>query len=70
MPNFDGFQLINYMNEKKIHIPVIFMTSYTDEAFELRGLELGVIEYIKKPINFELLNLKLEKTLKNKENPA
>ncbi|MDA3905510.1 MAG: response regulator [Bacteroidales bacterium] len=67
MPNFDGFQLMNYMNEKEIHIPVIFMTSLTDEKFELKGLELGVIEYLKKPINLELLNLKLERILKSKK---
>ncbi len=66
MPNFDGFQLLDYMNEKEIHIPVIFMTSLTDEKFELRGLELGAVEYIKKPVNAELLCLKLERLLRNK----
>jgi len=66
MPNFDGFQLLNYMNEQEIRIPVIFMTSLTDEKFELRGLELGAVEYIKKPVNADLLSLKLERLLKNK----
>ena len=42
------------------------MTSLTDEKFELRGLELGAVEYIKKPVNAELLSLKLERLLKNK----
>jgi len=67
MPNFDGFQLLDYMNEKEIHIPVIFMTSLTDDKSELRGLELGAVEYIKKPISLELLTLKLERLLKNKK---
>lgn len=67
MPNFDGFQLLDYMNEKKIDIPVIFMTSLTGEESELRGLELGAVEYIKKPINMDLLALKLERLLKDKK---
>lgn len=66
MPNFDGFQLLIYMNENNINIPVIFVTSLTEEKFELRGLELGAVEYIKKPVNPELLGLKLERILKNK----
>ncbi len=67
MPNFDGFQLLDYMNEKNIDIPVIFMTSLTGEESELRGLELGAVEYIKKPVNMDLLYLKLERLLKDKE---
>jgi len=66
MPNFDGFQLLDYMNEKEIEIPVIFITGLTDKKSELYGLELGAVEYIKKPINLELLGLKLERILKLK----
>lgn len=66
MPNFDGFQLLDYMNNKEIHIPVIFMTSLTSAESELRGLELGAVEYIKKPLNLDLLILRLERLLKNK----
>ena len=66
MPNFDGFQLLDYMNEKSIDIPVIFMTSLTGEESELRGLELGAVEYIKKPINMDLLALKLDRLLKDR----
>lgn len=66
MPNFSGFQLLDYMNEKHIKIPVIFITSLTDEKSELYGLELGAVEYIKKPLNLELLGLKLERIFKLK----
>jgi len=66
MPNFDGFQLLDYMNLKGIRIPVIFMTTRTDQKSELRGLELGAVEYIKKPVNAKVLTLKLERLLKHK----
>ncbi|NOR86427.1 MAG: response regulator [Bacteroidales bacterium] len=63
MPNFDGFQLLEYMNEKEIDIPVIFLTGLKDESLELRSLKMGAVDYIKKPVDRELLMLKLEKIL-------
>lgn len=66
MPEFDGFQLLNYMNEKGIKIPVVFMTSRLDKKSELHGLELGAVEYIRKPVSAALLKLKLGRLVKNK----
>ncbi|MBN2237553.1 MAG: response regulator [Bacteroidales bacterium] len=63
MPKFDGFELLKYMNEQNIHIPLIFMTSIEDENIEIEGLKLGAVEYIRKPVNPALLKLKLEKLL-------
>lgn len=64
MPKFDGLELLEYMNEQKIEIPLIFMTSINDEAVELQGLKFGAVEYLKKPVNADLLRLKLERLLK------
>lgn len=63
MPNFDGFQLLEYMNEKNINIPVIFLTGLKDESLETKSLRLGAVDYIRKPIDRELLLLKLGKIL-------
>ncbi|OYT16825.1 MAG: glycosidase [Bacteroidetes bacterium 4572_77] len=63
MPNFDGFQLLEYMQEKKIDIPVIFLTGLKDESLELKSLRMGAVDYIKKPVDRELLLLKLKKIL-------
>jgi CheY-like chemotaxis protein len=63
MPKFDGFQLLEYMNENEIQIPLIFMTSIEDESFEFKGLELGAVEYIKKPVNADVLSIKLKRLL-------
>ncbi|HAG16483.1 MAG TPA: glycosidase [Bacteroidales bacterium] len=64
MPKFDGLELLEYMNEQKIEIPLLFMTSINDEAIELQGLKFGAVEYLKKPVNADLLRLKLERLLK------
>ena len=63
MPNFDGFQLLEYMNEKNIDIPVIFLTGLKDESLETKSLRLGAVDYIRKPLDRELLLLKLGKII-------
>lgn len=63
MPNFDGFQLLKYMTEKKIEVPVIFLTGLQDESLELKSLKMGAVDYIRKPVDRELLLLKLEKII-------
>jgi len=63
MPDFDGFQLIEFMNKKNITVPVVFITGYPTEEYETKGLELGAVEFIKKPIKFELLLPRIKKIL-------
>ncbi len=50
MPNLDGFQLLERMNQKQIHIPVIFITGNHDENYDIKSQELGAVAYIEKPI--------------------
>ncbi len=64
MPNLDGFHLLDFMKQKNINIPVVFMTGETDEDYEAKGLKLGAVEHIKKPIDKDILLLRLEKLLK------
>jgi len=55
MPGADGFEICRRLktNFKTCHIPVIFMTALTDSADEIKGLELGAVDYITKPLNVE-----------------
>ncbi len=64
MPNFDGYQLLEYLNQNNIDIPVVFISGYTSEEDEIKGLKMGAVEYIKKPIDKDLLLLRLEKIFK------
>ena len=52
------------MNGKKINIPVVFITGYHSEEVEIKNKELGAVEYIKKPIQKDLLLEKLHLLLK------
>ncbi|MFA3790063.1 diguanylate cyclase [Aliiglaciecola sp. SL4] len=53
MPHLDGFQVCEKIKENVItsHIPVIFITSNIDEADEVKGFEVGGVDFIRKPIN-------------------
>jgi CheY-like chemotaxis protein len=64
MPNLDGFKLLEVMNQKEIKAPVIFLTSRDRAKDEQKGLELGAMDYIKKPIRKEILLLRVKSVLK------
>ncbi|MCX6271362.1 MAG: response regulator [Bacteroidetes bacterium] len=61
MPNLSGFQLLEFLNEREIDIPVVFLTSHTNQDYEIKGLNSGATEYITKPVKGDLLLHKLKK---------
>jgi type IV pilus assembly protein PilB len=65
MPNLDGFKFLEIKNQKGITTPVIFLTSYVNEEDEVKGFELGAIDFIRKPIRKDILMLRIKRTLQN-----
>jgi len=63
MPKLDGYQLLEKLNNKKITIPVVLITGVETEESEIKGLKLGALDYIKKPIQSDILLLRLKKLL-------
>ncbi|BAT52882.1 Response Regulator Receiver Signal Transduction Histidine Kinase [Nostoc sp. NIES-3756] len=55
MPGIDGFETCRQLkaNPKTKDIPVIFMTARTDTVDKVKGLQLGAVDYITKPIQHE-----------------
>ena len=53
MPGMDGYEVCTRLkeNEETRRVPVIFVTSRDDVEAETRGLALGAVDYITKPIN-------------------
>lgn len=53
MPEMGGHEVCMRLkaDEATRDIPVIFVTSHTDAAEETRGLELGAVDFIAKPVN-------------------
>lgn len=63
MPNMDGFKLLDFINMKSIKAPIIFLTVSDDVEDEIKVLALGAKDYIRKPINRDLLILRISKVL-------
>ncbi|WPC65149.1 EAL domain-containing protein [Rhodoferax ferrireducens] len=61
MPGMDGYSVLAHLkaDPKTADIPVIFVTALADAADEARGLTLGVADYITKPVNPDLLHLRV-----------
>jgi signal transduction histidine kinase len=62
MPDLNGFETANiiYERDKLKNIPIIFITAFNyDEELLFKGYRLGGVDYIYKPINPELLKVKV-----------
>ncbi|MFT3850544.1 MAG: two-component system response regulator [Propionivibrio sp.] len=53
MPGMDGYEVIHQLKHdpRTIDVPVFFLTAKSEEADEQKGLELGAVDYITKPIS-------------------
>ena len=51
MPGLNGFQLLQTLQRERdlADVPVIFITSHTEVAFEISALEMGAADFIAKP---------------------
>jgi type IV pilus assembly protein PilB len=63
MPNLDGFKFLELINQKGIKAPLMFLTARAEEEDEVKGLELGALDYLKKPIKKDALLLRVKKAL-------
>lgn len=66
MPNLDGFKFMEIKTQKGIDTPLVFLTSRTEPEDELQGLELGALDFIKKPVRKEVLLLRVKRALGDK----
>lgn len=63
MPDIDGFEFASYLKELEVtkNIPIVFITGiYDKDEYKTKGYDIGVVEYITKPINNDLLVSKLK----------
>ena len=70
MPEMDGIMLCRKIRSDKrtSHIPIILLTALTGDANQLRGLNTGANDYLTKPFNFEILNLRIRNLLDLNQN--
>ena len=68
MPGMSGYEVCQALkaNPATAHIPVIFVTAMSETNDEKRGLELGAVDYITKPISAPIVLARIKTQLQMK----
>ena len=55
MPGMSGLELQGVLEEREIHLPVIFISGHADVPMAVRALKAGAFDFVEKPFNDQLL---------------
>ncbi|MEA5048961.1 MAG: response regulator [Eubacteriales bacterium] len=68
MPRMNGFEVLEYLKNRPEfqNIAVLILTNYDEIDNEMRGLDLGAVDYIRKPLNIRSLRKRVELQVKLK----
>ena len=66
IPYLDGFEVAKQIREKDPQMPILVLTARTSAGDRVKGLELGVDDYLTKPFHLEELLLRIKGMLKRK----
>ncbi len=67
MANVGGIEALTRIKELNPAIPVIIMTAYSSVGTAVEAMKLGAYDYLTKPLNFDELQLTLERSLEHQE---
>ena len=65
MPEMDGLTLLTKLNEQNGLMKSVIVSAYGDMENIRSAMNLGAFDFITKPVNFEDLDLTMEKTIKH-----
>ena len=60
MPGMDGLELLRVLKERRPELPVMMVTAYGDDERRRRAAEYGAMEFVTKPVDFDLLKTQLQ----------
>lgn len=65
MPGTNGMDMLKILKKDSysFEIPVIFLTSMEDDEFEVEGYMNGAVDFLKKPVQPDLLKMKLARQI-------
>lgn len=64
MPEMDGFEFARTVRQVNRHIPILFMSARDDLPAKQKGFQLGIDDYMVKPIDLEELLLRVRALLR------
>jgi two-component system, OmpR family, KDP operon response regulator KdpE len=66
LPDTDGFRVIRQLREQGSALPIIVLSSRTDETGKVEALDLGADDYVTKPFGMEELLARLRAALRHR----
>jgi len=62
MPDMDGYEVCRILKSDELtaKIPIIFITSKDDEEDEIKGFELGAVDYVTKPFSIPVVKARVQ----------
>src|SRR5690606_28465293 len=69
MPEMDGLELCSKVktDPRTSHIPLVLLTANAADEQKLKGLKIGIEDYITKPFNFEILLTRLKNLIEQRQ---
>ncbi|MGN0379950.1 MAG: response regulator transcription factor [Butyrivibrio sp.] len=64
MPNIDGFEFAENVRRVNKHIPILFMSAKDDLPSKQKGFQIGIDDYMVKPIELDELLLRVRALLR------
>lgn len=66
LPDFLGYEVLKYIQDNKLSLPVIVISAYSDMKTKLRTFKLGAKDYMVKPLDLEELEARIEVHIRSK----
>jgi DNA-binding response OmpR family regulator len=66
LPYYDGFEIAEIVRKKNPQMPILMLTARTGLEDKVKGLEIGVDDYLTKPFHLSELLLRVKGMLKRK----
>jgi two-component system KDP operon response regulator KdpE len=66
LPDMDGLEIIMRLRDSGSSVPIVVLSSRTDEAGKVRALDLGADDYVTKPFGVEELLARVRAALRHK----
>jgi DNA-binding response OmpR family regulator len=70
LPNMPGLDVFREMRKRRPEVPVIMLTSRSDEIDRVLGLELGADDYVTKPFSTRELAARVKAVLRRSDRPS
>lgn len=64
MPLMDGYEMVKELRENNEEVPVLFLTAKSTFEDKKTGFDLGIDDYVTKPIDYEELLLRIKALLR------